>query len=269
MIRFTVAPLLILLVVRAILLDSYRAAGNEPLLWIPILLLILGTGSAAELFRMCRLRGLRPAWLVGMILLIALLARRFGVPNLPVHAILAVYLSVKLAVRRPDFSIPDAAATMLVFSYLSLLEFLDGMAGESPQPWLMLFLFWTSKMPDVGGYLGGRWFGRTPLAPALSPKKTWEGAAAGFALGFGGGCALLLATPLAEGLDRSTAGLIVWTAAVTMASVIGDLVKSAWKRWAGIKDSGFFPEVGGFLDLLDSFLLTAPVAVLGLRILPS
>jgi CDP-diglyceride synthetase len=64
------------------------------------------------------------------------------------------------------------------------------------------------------------------------------------------------------------AALLLFCLIVTIAGQVGDLVKSAFKRWAGVKDSGrILPEFGGMIDMVDSFLLEAPVACLGTEFL--
>ncbi len=118
-------------------------------------------------------------------------------------------------------------------------------------------------LSDVFAFLVGRRFGRTPLAPSLSPTKTRAGVAgnlAGAAIGiamfspilvpaFGGGFALLLVPLVAAGA--------VW----------GDLLESAAKREAGVKDAaGWLPGFGGILDRIDSLLVTLPLAFWALRI---
>jgi phosphatidate cytidylyltransferase len=62
--------------------------------------------------------------------------------------------------------------------------------------------------------------------------------------------------------------LLFFCLLVTIASQVGDLVKSAFKRWAGVKDSGrILPEFGGMLDMVDSFIIAAPVATMGSKLL--
>lgn len=116
--------------------------------------------------------------------------------------------------------------------------------------WLLLSIF-TVYAADTGAFFVGRLIGRHRMAPAISPGKTWEGAAGGMASAVVAAIALGLGTPL---------GLEVWQAAVTgvilgIVSPAGDLMESMAKRWAGVKDSGaIFPGHGGMLDRLDSLL---------------
>jgi len=125
---------------------------------------------------------------------------------------------------------------------------------QSPH-WLMygLVLNWVG---DMGAYYVGRRFGRHKMAPAVSPNKSWEGAAASLVTSIlvAGGY-LLWAVP----------GIPVWhvvllTAAANAAGQLGDLAESAMKRGAGVKDSGaILPGHGGFLDRVDSTLFALPV----------
>jgi phosphatidate cytidylyltransferase len=121
--------------------------------------------------------------------------------------------------------------------------------------WLMfaLLLSWAG---DTTALYVGKAFGRHKLAPVISPKKTWEGAAGSIAgaLIAGGiyGHYLIPDTPLAIVLPLAVAGNI--------AGQLGDLAESALKRRAGVKDSGSsLPGHGGWLDRIDSILFTVPV----------
>ena len=127
---------------------------------------------------------------------------------------------------------------------------------------LLLFLLVLVAAADVGAYFGGRTFGRRKLAPRVSPNKTWEGfwsgvAAAAGAAWIGG---WLLGKPLLPWV-----GVCV---AVALASVMGDLVESMFKRQAGLKDSSsLLPGHGGVLDRLDSLSAAGPMFLLGLSLL--
>lgn len=121
--------------------------------------------------------------------------------------------------------------------------------------WLMfaLLLSWAG---DTTALYVGRAFGRHKLAPVVSPKKTWEGAAGSIAgaLIAGGVYAhyLIPATPVAIVLLLAAVGNI--------AGQLGDLAESALKRRADVKDSGSsLPGHGGWLDRIDSILFTVPV----------
>ena len=117
--------------------------------------------------------------------------------------------------------------------------------------WWLLLTILTVYAADTGAYVVGRLIGRRPMAPGVSPGKTWEGTAGGLAGAVVAATTLSALTPLTPE---------VWQAAVIgvilgIVSPAGDLLESKVKRWAGVKDSGgIFPGHGGMLDRLDSLL---------------
>jgi phosphatidate cytidylyltransferase len=118
-------------------------------------------------------------------------------------------------------------------------------------------------LSDTGGYAAGVMFGRHPMAPSVSPKKSWEGFA-GSVLAAAGGSALLLAILF----DVDPIWGALFGVAVSGAAVLGDLGESMIKRDLGVKDmSNLLPGHGGLMDRLDSVLFTVPVAYLLLAIL--
>ena len=111
---------------------------------------------------------------------------------------------------------------------------------------------------DTGGYVSGVLFGRHPMAPKISPKKSWEGLA---------GSIVLAAVAGAVGMDLMLHGKLwqgaVLGVAVVATATLGDLCESMIKRDLGIKDMGsLLPGHGGIMDRLDSLLPTAPVVYL-------
>ena len=142
-----------------------------------------------------------------------------------------------------------------LWSFIFRILYLPGVEGR----WLLYALFLIVKGGDILAYLVGKTVGRHKLVPRLSPGKTWEGAAANLAGGIAGGlvawrwfpCGLSAGSALALGLLLSVVGQA------------GDLVESALKRSAGVKDSsGSIPGMGGTLDVLDSLLPALPVMYL-------
>jgi phosphatidate cytidylyltransferase len=115
---------------------------------------------------------------------------------------------------------------------------------------------------DIGGYAAGVLAGRHPMAPRISPKKSWEGFAGSLALQGAAGVVLfvtLLEAPWWQGL---LTGLIL-----TVTATAGDLVESAIKRDLGVKDmSNLLPGHGGLMDRLDSLLPNAFTSWLLLRV---
>jgi phosphatidate cytidylyltransferase len=120
--------------------------------------------------------------------------------------------------------------------------------------WLF-FVVLTVWAADTGAYFVGRAAGRRPLAPAISPGKTWEGAAAAEVAGLGAAAALNAVLDLGLGWGHVFAlGLLV-----PFAGQLGDLAESALKRGLGVKDSSrLVPGHGGIADRLDSLLFAAP-----------
>lgn len=126
--------------------------------------------------------------------------------------------------------------------------------------WLLygLMLVWVA---DIGAYFSGKRFGRTKLAPAISPGKTREGL-------YGAIAAVGVYSLLAAfyfGLDITTSAyLLVLALVLTLVSVAGDLYESVLKRERGVKDSGaILPGHGGVLDRIDSVLAAMPVFMVG------
>jgi phosphatidate cytidylyltransferase len=107
---------------------------------------------------------------------------------------------------------------------------------------------------DSAAYFVGRSFGKYKLAPHLSPNKTWEGTVASF-LG-----SLIVAVVFARFMTVPLPHLLGMAAVGNVAGQVGDLLESAYKRSAGIKDSGsLLPGHGGVLDRIDALILAIPV----------
>lgn len=184
---------------------------------------------------------------------------------LPFLAAAAVWWVVALAwVARypapvPRAAIIAAAFLVLVPAWLGLsLLFLREPRGAL---WL-LTAFVLVFAADTGAYFAGRAFGRHKLAPAVSPGKTWEGVAGGLTL------SVMVAAGLATFLDVSPLYLGLAAVPIALASVVGDLIISLFKRNADLKDSGrLFPGHGGILDRIDSVCAAAPLLTLGLYVL--
>ncbi len=132
---------------------------------------------------------------------------------------------------------------------------------QAVDPWLLLALFAVVWIGDTAAWAVGSRVGRHKLAPTVSPKKTWEGAAAGLV---GGLLAMAVWSLLRLGDLRPE--LLAVAALTAVAAQLGDLVESVIKRGAGMKDSsGLLPGHGGFFDRMDAMLLATPVYVVGLQ----
>ena len=120
-------------------------------------------------------------------------------------------------------------------------------------PHLVLVLLVVVWGADIGAYFAGRRFGRHRLAPSVSPGKTWEGVVGGAVLALAAGAfmAWIFALPVGA--------LACISLVAVLFSVLGDLVESAFKRRAGVKDSGgLLPGHGGILDRIDSLTAAGP-----------
>lgn len=158
----------------------------------------------------------------------------------------------------------DTTAGVFVTGYL---VFMGGvvallMAPEDGDHRIVIFIA-TTVASDIGGFFAGTFFGKHKMAPAISPKKTWEGVT-GSALTCMAVGAWLMWWLLDDG--QWWHGVIIGAAAVVTATV-GDLIESVIKRDLGIKDLGtLLPEHGGVMDRLDSLIATAPVVWLLLEL---
>lgn len=153
---------------------------------------------------------------------------------------------------------PEGAAAVLL-GWLLLLS--AGMALfylRTASPLALLAVVGIAVVADSAAYFAGRALGRTKLAPAISPGKTWEGALGGAAAVGLYAMAIAYATHPILSLGLITTFLVLF-----VLSVLGDLFESWLKRQAGVKDSGrLLPGHGGVLDRIDSQLAVLPVAAL-------
>lgn len=245
------------------------------LLWFAVLaaaLMLLAAWEWGALVPM-RDKGSRIGYLVLILALIAVSwvsARAEIFVDTVLWAALTWWLFVLFWITRPSLGGSDTGAHslakaslgcgMMVSTWLALVV-LHSRPDQGPH-WVLylLVLVWVA---DSGAFFAGRQFGRTKLAPEVSPGKTWEGvfgaliACALFAFGYArflelGGLALT--------------GFILVSLVTVLFSVVGDLLESLLKRQQGVKDSGtLIPGHGGILDRIDSLFAAAPVFLFGLR----
>ena len=195
-------------------------------------------------------------------------------------AAVAPFLALSILMLRVDLrsGYQAAAASVFALTYIGLPM---GMLVQLRQQWAgafyllyLLLLVWAG---DIFAYFVGKAVGRHLMSPRVSPKKTWEGAAASLAASVGVGwlmfhyalpiSAALLRVSLIQprdglfGLEQPAMGpVIVLTIVLNIAAQLGDLVESLIKRGAGVKDSGaILPGHGGMLDRIDAMLFAAPV----------
>jgi phosphatidate cytidylyltransferase len=240
------------------------------LVWRPLFLAVIALAICAatwELGRAVRGTGARPPvppLLAGGVAM-AVAAWFYGPQALSIGLLVTVLaVMVWRLVDGPAGYQRDVSAATLIVVYV---PFLGGFAALLGAPddghWRVLVMIGVVVLTDTGGYVAGVFFGRHPMAPAVSPSKTWEGligsllaAAAGGALGLAGFFAV-------DWWWGAGFGLLV-----AVAAVLGDLTESALKRDLGVKDmSDLLPGHGGVMDRLDSILFAAPAAYLLLSVL--
>jgi phosphatidate cytidylyltransferase len=164
----------------------------------------------------------------------------------------------------PDGYHRDVSAATLIAVYV---PFLGGFASLLGAPddghWRLLVMLVVVVLTDTGGYVAGVFLGRHPMAPSISPKKSWEGLAGSLLAAAAGGAAGLALFFEVDWWWGAVFGLLVAAAAV-----LGDLAESLLKRDLGIKDmSTLLPGHGGLMDRLDSVLFALPAAYLLLSVL--
>lgn len=247
-------------------------------LWAPVWLFSLLVAVATlygawEWSNFCRFRRQGRIAYVGLAAALMLLLAWLGSPMLLAGLMwLAGFfwlLAVAMVLRYPEGlrwagSLPKLVIGMWVlvpaWAALSAIKALQN--GE----WLILLLLFLVWGADTGAYFTGRKYGKRKLMPRVSPGKTLEGLLGGLLT-----CVVigLLYAVLRELSFLSTVFLILLAVLTAVASVLGDLFESMFKRERGIKDSGtLLPGHGGVLDRIDSLTAAAPVFLLGLMYFP-
>jgi phosphatidate cytidylyltransferase len=253
---------------------------------VAVTVLIATVVSLIELYSAFRQGGYHPRMLVGitsaLAIVIAIGAQpivRFDLLLPVVTFVIIVSLVAELAYHRQPGSLASWGLTLAgafyvawLLSYFILLRSMNTPAlhdtifkqlGMQPGVAWIYYACAVTWLQDTSAYFVGRRFGRHKLAPILSPKKTWEGAAGGMigAILTGVVCVLLLGLPitLLQGALLGLVGGIV--------GPLGDLSESLIKRQVGLKDAGnLIPGHGGILDRADSLLFTIPILYVLIRL---
>jgi phosphatidate cytidylyltransferase len=174
--------------------------------------------------------------------------------------LLVVPASYVFARRELEDALPSSAIAVMATLYVGMLGgSLIRLRNDFPDqigPKLVFFLLLVVWLGDAGAYYIGKLFGRHPLSPRISPKKTIEGGLGGVAVSVVTAVIIRFTFfrefPLVHAI---VAGILL-----SIAGMVGDLAESMWKRSAAVKDSGsLIPGHGGFLDRFDSILFTAPI----------
>src|SRR5438874_6768951 len=234
------------------------------LFWRPAFVFLVGVAAVVGIWEMARAIGhdggprapLVP--LFGGSLVMVALAWYAGAEALVVGLVFTVRAAMvwRLADGPAGYQ-RDLLATVLVAVYV---PFLAGFAVLLDRPvhgdWRVIVWIAAVVLSDTGGYVFGVFFGRHPMAPTVSPKKSWEGTAGSLLVAAIGGALMLYFVFHVPWWHGALFGL-----GVAAAAVLGDLAESLLKRDLKIKDmSNLLPGHGGLMDRLDSILFAAPTA---------
>ena len=239
------------------------------------LLSIIAVLTLREFFGLMRRLGVEPFDKGGLaaaaiICLGPLYFEPYGLSTQVPLALAVILFAIRILGERSSQKRLDSLAwTLFGVLYIPfMLQFLGRiMLIESPDAHtgllLAVWIIAVSKFCDVGALLTGLAIGRHKMAPEISPKKTWEGAAGGVltSMAIGAGIAYGGASILPAGFTPWLAALIALPVAVL--AIVSDLVESIIKRQANAKDAGTtIPGIGGVFDLSDSLILTSPIGYL-------
>lgn len=277
---------------------KYEMIHSSPLYGLPLAVIVLALALAAyrELSRLARAAGVRLLSVTGVLCTLGvatfpywwrMVDARLHIGNpfykLPTLCLLGLVvlavLGEQVVRRRVDDAFHRVSGTLLAVLYLGVggaLILRVRFVGQVPT--LVLFVA-AVKCADIGAYFTGLAIGRHKMIPWLSPGKSWEGLVGGLAAAAGVSMLIVRVldmealAPFMEGMAPAIAEMTLGEAAVFglavgLAGQFGDLCESLLKRSAQVKDSGsLVPEFGGVLDILDSLLLAAPVALVLLAVL--
>lgn len=250
----------------------------------PILIILLAVVALKEYYRLAVAKGFKPLEPLGSIAAVAYISAVFlcaavisSWALLPAAvAWTALALCFAYYFVKGSDPVINIAVTAFGFLYIVVplgcglsINYLFSEGSGQDGRWWLFYLLVVAKSSDVAAYAVGRSVGRRPLCPYLSPKKTWEGAFAGFFAAIAASELFALCS-----LGLCPAGLLILSPLYALflgallggLAAFGDLAESLLKRDSGIKDSSHLPGLGGVLDIVDSLLFTAPTLYLVLRI---
>jgi len=218
------------------------------------------TMASAEMYHGLRTRGYHPATLLGLVGAPALVGAVYwkGLDAYPLVISLFVVFTLLwyllgVVKAKPAMNV---AVTLMAFLYIAFLGSFAALMLKAGSPGIRILVgaILATVAYDVGAYFGGRSMGRTPLAPAISPGKTVEGAVAATIV------TLITCLVIVRAIDPWDGGKAFWLAiAVSIAAPLGDLCESMLKRDLGVKDMGnILPGHGGVLDRIDALLFVIP-----------
>jgi phosphatidate cytidylyltransferase len=238
-----------------------------PLLQFSLFIAVVMGIAAWEWANLVRLQGAaRVGYAIGIVLLLAGTGLLQPIPILIAGAVwwlCAFYFVVRFPAASTLWSSRLAGALLGVVVFVPGFVGLVQLKQTTDATFLILLLFLLIWGADIGAYFAGRAFGRSKLAPAVSPGKSWAGLYGGLvsALVIAAGMALWYGKPALLTVEGVV--FLIGCGIVVLVSVLGDLVESMFKRQRGVKDSSnLLPGHGGVLDRIDSLLSAGPLFAL-------
>jgi phosphatidate cytidylyltransferase len=272
----------ILIVAALVGLCWLDAHASMPGIWLLPLVIVVTVLATQEMLDLLAIAGMRPLrWIVYLtnLFLVAFpwlhgiqsLEPPFTIDPIPhlatnmVAAVLVIFLAEMCRYRKPGGNMANIAASIFVVSYVGLMLAMAVAIRLTAGLGLVAAWIIVVKMGDTGAYAVGRLIGRHKMAPLISPGKTMEGAFGALAFScLGAWLSLRFLVPVNASETIAQAPWWGWLAfglLVGAAGMLGDLAESLLKRDVGVKDSStWLPGFGGVLDMIDSLLLSAPVA---------
>jgi CDP-diglyceride synthetase len=244
----------------AITLIAFKLGNVASLLWITVVAVV----AAAEGYAALRRANYRPATLLGLVAVVGIMIGTYnkGTQAIPLAIILLVAFTLVWYLAGVEHAEPvrGTASTLLIFCWVGVFSSYAALLLNPslfPDRHGIAFLLGaiiTAVAYDVGALAVGSWIGRRPLAPSISPNKTWEGL-------FGGAAASILAAIIVvHAISPWTVGkALALGIVVAVVAPLGDLCESLIKRGLDVKDMGrLLPGHGGLLDRLDSLIFVIP-----------
>ncbi|MCF6268489.1 MAG: phosphatidate cytidylyltransferase [Melioribacteraceae bacterium] len=239
---------------------------------IPFLIFILAIGlvSFYEFSAMVKNKNIFPCYFIGLISVAHIILNayfHFFPMEIFLLSLLPLLLIVELF-RNKESAINNISSTLLGILYMGFFSasiigirefYVDTPTNYSNGGFIVISIFITLWMTDSAAYFIGSAFGKHKLFPRVSPKKSWEGAIAGFVFAIITIVVLkVVLLTFLNWIDIITFGIIIG-----IFGQVGDLVESLIKRDAGVKDSSnIIPGHGGIFDRFDSLLFSAPIIFL-------
>lgn len=239
-----------------VLLTLY--AGGIYYLFLLIIISIIGL---KEYFYLIKTKGYKPLEITGyfsiLLFFFIIYIGAFQVA-LPLLVFSFLFMFTRPVIQFPKYNILESALSLWGIIYIGVIFGSLFALRQLPEGFnYSIFLFIAIWANDIGAYLTGFSIGKHPLAPKISPGKSWEGSFGGIIVSIITLMVAKLAIP--DLFPFSPTETTLWGGSIAVLGQLGDLAESSLKREAGLKDSGkLLPGHGGILDRFDSFVYAAP-----------